>query len=78
MFSNAEFVCGDAANMGFPPESFDIVCESTRFTTAGHGIANADRKRNDVAKPHGFITLSDWRYKKPWSEDSRAFVAEKN
>jgi ubiquinone/menaquinone biosynthesis C-methylase UbiE len=75
-FPNVNFICGDAANMEFPSESFDIVIES-KILTGRTGVSEDLGRRIAsemlrVAKQHAFIILVDWRYKAPWDRDHLA------
>jgi ubiquinone/menaquinone biosynthesis C-methylase UbiE len=55
---------GDASDMDFESNSFDLAMESTMFVqltdeTMAQGIANEMLR---VVKPGGYIMLTDWRY----------------
>ena len=55
---------GDATGMDYPPDSFDLVMESTVFIqlmddSISQGIAGEMLR---VVKPNGYIMLTDWRY----------------
>jgi ubiquinone/menaquinone biosynthesis C-methylase UbiE len=55
---------GDASDMDFQPDSFDLAMESTMFIQLtdepmAQAIANEMLR---VVKPGGFLMLTDWRY----------------
>ncbi len=65
-FPNMDLSQGDAREMKFASESFDLVYESTMFVTLNDEIATgiaAEMLR--VTKPGGYILLIDWRYSRP-------------
>lgn len=67
-FPGINFVWGDAANMKvFKDNTFDIVFESTMFVqiTDDQLLPKIASEMLRVAKPYGYIILSDWRYSKP-------------
>jgi len=57
-------VCGDASRMGYDPNFFDIVMESTMFIqlTDEDLSQRIAREMLRVAKPLGYVILIDWRY----------------
>lgn len=70
---NTRFITGDAANMPFPDNNFDLVMESTMFIQLKNDelcrlIADEMIR---VTKKDGFILLIDWRYSKPWNKRYR-------
>jgi len=68
LWPNVHFDFGDATSMRYPPESFDLVMESTMFVqlTDEELSETIGREMLRVAKPHGYVMLIDWRYGKPW------------
>lgn len=67
----SQLTVGDAANVPYPDETFDVVFESTMFVqltdeTLARRIA-AEMLR--VTKVGGHLLLSDWRYSKPGNEE---------
>jgi ubiquinone/menaquinone biosynthesis C-methylase UbiE len=78
---NVQFECGNAAQMDYKSDYFDIVTESTMFmqitdNNLSQKIANEMLR---VVKPSGYIMLIDWRYnfRKPeYKPLSKTRVAE--
>ena len=66
--------CGNAANMEFPDDEFDMVLESTMFyVISDENLASSIASEMvRVTKPGGFILLIDWRYGLPWEKEFRA------
>jgi ubiquinone/menaquinone biosynthesis C-methylase UbiE len=66
--------CGDASQLEFADNTFDIVHASAMFLQvpdeALSGRIAAEMVR--VAKPAGHILVSDWRYSKPGSSEFKA------
>ena len=66
-YPNAHWICGDARNMDFLDEEFDLVFESTMFVQ----IVDHDLSREiaeemiRVVRMGGYIILTDWRYSYP-------------
>ncbi|NPV60812.1 MAG: class I SAM-dependent methyltransferase [Actinobacteria bacterium] len=73
-FPAINWICGDAAHMGFPDEEFDVVLESTMFyAISDQSLASLIASEMvRVTKPSGFILLVDWRYGVPWEKEFRA------
>jgi ubiquinone/menaquinone biosynthesis C-methylase UbiE len=63
-FPNIKFICGDASQMNFESDFFDLVMESTMFMQ----LTNVSLSKKiaeemiRVVKPGGYIMLVDWRY----------------
>ncbi len=68
---NVDFRAGDARELPFADESFDLVIESTMFVMipdeAVAGAIASEMLR--VTKPGGHLMLVDWRYGKPGNPD---------
>jgi len=66
-------LCRNAADLPFPPAAFDIVLQSTMFTS----VLDPALKRRiaqemvRVLKPTGLIVWSDFRFNNPWNHDVR-------
>ncbi len=70
LYPQVNFVLGNAAQMEFPDQHFDVVYESTMFATLpdedlSQGIAHEMVR---VCKAGGHILLIDWRTPKPRDE----------
>lgn len=68
-FPQINFIEGDAANMPFGVDAFDLIMESTMFIqitdeSLAKSIASEMMR---VTKKGGYILLLDWRYSKPWN-----------
>jgi ubiquinone/menaquinone biosynthesis C-methylase UbiE len=67
-YPNINWISGDAINMRFADNTFDLVFESTMFVQ----ITDDDLAKRiasemlRVTKCGGYILLIDWRYSKPW------------
>ena len=73
------FMHGDATNLEFANETFDLVHEATMFI---HSVDEELSQRIAaemlrVTKPGGHILLCDWRYAKPGSAAHRAVTAKR-
>jgi len=69
-FPNVNFTCGDASQMNYYSDYFDMVMESTMFiqlTDDNFSQRIADEMLR-VTKPSGYIMLIDWRYSYGHSE----------
>lgn len=66
-YPNANFIFGDASNMLFDDNSFDLVYESTMFSTLPDDLLckSIAGEMVRVCKSGGYLILIDWRYKKP-------------
>jgi ubiquinone/menaquinone biosynthesis C-methylase UbiE len=68
---NVNFICGSAEKLNFPDESFDIVLQSTCFTS----IFDSEMKKRiagemlRVVRDHGIILWYDFRYNNPKNSD---------
>ncbi len=62
--ATANFVRGDASQMGYASECFDLVMESTMFIQLHDRTASAQiaQEMLRVTKPSGYLMLIDWRY----------------
>lgn len=73
------FQCGDAMNLEFEKETFDIVFESTMFIHSVDEVL-ASRIATEmlrVTKPGGHVVLCDWRYSKPGSAAHKAVTQKR-
>ena len=67
-------MCGNAATLGFSDATFDLVLQSTVFTS----ILDHEMRRQvasemiRVMKPDGLIVWYDYHVKSPWNPDVRA------
>jgi ubiquinone/menaquinone biosynthesis C-methylase UbiE len=66
-FPNINFTCGDASNIKFPDNTFDLVFEVGMFIqlTSDEISEKIAQEMLRVVKPEGYIMLVDWRYSKP-------------
>jgi ubiquinone/menaquinone biosynthesis C-methylase UbiE len=69
----ADLRIGDASNLPWPDRTFDVVIQSTVFSsilvpTLQQRIANEMVR---VCKPNGFILWFDFRYNNPWNSQVR-------
>ena len=68
-----QILCGSAAELAFPSETFDLVLQSTVFTS----VLDANMKHQmaaemlRVVKPDGCILWYDYRVNNPWNADVR-------
>lgn len=71
MSPNINFICGNAENLDFPTKNFDIILQSTCFTS----IFDLEMKKNiakemlRVLKDNGIILWHDFRYNNPHNPD---------
>ena len=74
LYPQANAIHGDATCMPFEKDSFDLVYESTLFTTlTDHSVREKiAREMMRVCKPDGYLLLVDWRTNKPWDGTFRA------
>ena len=70
-FPNMDLRCESAADLSFETDSFDLVSESTMFIqlTDEKLAKEIATEMVRVAKPGGFLLLTDWRYGKPRNPD---------
>ncbi len=71
--SGVEIQCGSAAKLAFPDATFDLVLQSTVFTSIldsdmKHGIASEMAR---VVKKEGLILWYDYHVNNPWNPDVR-------
>jgi SAM-dependent methyltransferase len=76
---NIHFDHGDATQLEFPSESFDLVHEATMFI---HSVDDdlsmkIAGEMMRVTKPGGHIVLCDWRYSKPGNPAYRAVTQKR-
>ncbi|MFA5832074.1 MAG: class I SAM-dependent methyltransferase [Bacteroidota bacterium] len=73
-FPQAKLTSGDASNMPFEKNKFDIVFESTMFSTLpDDNLCQAiSNEMVRVCKHGGYLVLVDWRYKKPQNPNYNA------
>jgi ubiquinone/menaquinone biosynthesis C-methylase UbiE len=66
-YPNIQFICGNAADMPYRSDMFDLVLESTMFVQiTDERLAKAmANEMLRVAKARGHLLLIDWRYSKP-------------
>ncbi len=73
------FLEGDASCMKFPDAAFDLVFESTMFTTLpDEPLSTAiAREMLRVCRPQGYLLLVDWRIDKPGDSNYRALTRKR-
>lgn len=76
---NINFICGNAKNLDFPDKNFDIVLQSTCFTS----ILDQEMKKSiarevlRVLKDEGIILWYDFRYNNPKNPDVKGIEKKK-
>jgi len=76
IYSTVNFVCCDASKMTFPDATFDLLFESTMFSTLPDEIVSSEiaAEMVRVCKPGGYLLLLDWRIQKPYDTSYRALT----
>jgi SAM-dependent methyltransferase len=75
-YSHARFVHGDASNMEFEDNAFDVVSESTLFVTllSDERRAAIASEMLRVCRPGGYLVLTDWRTPRPGNPNYKALT----
>jgi ubiquinone/menaquinone biosynthesis C-methylase UbiE len=76
LFPQINWVHGDATQMKFETNAFDLVFESTMFATLPDDTVRAAiaMEMVRVCKPNGYILLVDWRTPKPGDPNYKALT----
>ena len=76
LYPQMQWVHGDAAQMTFEKDSFDLVFESTMFATLPDDVVRSAiaSEMVRVCRPGGFLVLVDWRTPKFWDSNYKALT----
>ena len=76
LYPQMQWIHGDAAQMTFEYNSFDLVFESTMFATLPDDVVRSAiaSEMVRVCRPGGFLVLVDWRTPKFWDSNYKALT----
>jgi SAM-dependent methyltransferase len=79
LYPQVRFLSGDASRMEFADDTFDLIFESTMFSTLPDDVlaAGIAREMMRVCKPGGYLLLVDWRTPKPRDSSYKALTRKR-